>query len=45
LLGELARLGWWPSEVGGYAPPPAEELHAFGLADQLAGAPDTGVTG
>jgi len=45
LLGELARLGWRPSEVGGYAPPPAAELQAFGLADQLAAAPDTGVSG
>lgn len=31
LLGELATLGWHPSEVGGYASPPAEELRAFGL--------------
>jgi allantoin racemase len=35
LLGELARLGWHPSEVGGYGSPPASELEAFGLAEQL----------
>jgi len=34
LLGELARIGWRPSEVGGYAPPPRAELEAFGLAEQ-----------
>jgi allantoin racemase len=34
LLGELARLGWRPSKVGGYASPPAAELEAFGLAEQ-----------
>jgi len=45
LLGELARLGWRASEVGGYAQPPAAELEAFGLADQLAVAPETGVSG
>jgi allantoin racemase len=38
LLGELARLGWRTSEVGGYGAPPAAELEAFGLADQLSGA-------
>jgi len=32
LLGELARLGWRTSEVGGYAPPPPAEAEAFGLA-------------
>ena len=32
LLGELARLGWRTSEVGGYAPPPPAEWEAFGLA-------------
>jgi allantoin racemase len=42
LLGELARLGWSPSEVGGYGPPPASELEAFGLAD-LAAPPGRGV--
>jgi allantoin racemase len=35
LLGELARLGWRPSEVGGYGSPPASELEAFGLTEQL----------
>jgi allantoin racemase len=32
LLGELGRLGWRTSEVGGYAPPPPAEVEAFGLA-------------
>jgi hypothetical protein len=32
LLGELARLGWRTSKAGGYAPPPANEVAAFGLA-------------
>jgi len=32
LLGELARLGWRTSGVGGYAPPPPAEAEAFGLA-------------
>jgi allantoin racemase len=32
LLGELTRLGWRTSEVGGYAPPPPAEAEAFGLA-------------
>jgi allantoin racemase len=32
LLGELARLGWRTSELGGYAPPPKDEVAAFGLA-------------
>jgi allantoin racemase len=32
LLGELARIGWRPSEVGGYASPPRTEAEAFGLA-------------
>jgi allantoin racemase len=34
LLGELARLGWGSSKVGGYASPPPAELEAFGLAAQ-----------
>jgi allantoin racemase len=42
LLGEVARLGWRPSEVGGYARPPEAELDAFGLGERLA--PRTGVT-
>jgi Asp/Glu/hydantoin racemase len=33
LLGELARLGWQTSEVGGYAAPPQWEAEAFGLAE------------
>jgi allantoin racemase len=32
LLGELARLGWRTSELGGSAPPPKDEVAAFGLA-------------
>jgi Asp/Glu/hydantoin racemase len=32
LLGELARLGWRTSEAGGYAPPPQDEVAAFGIA-------------
>jgi allantoin racemase len=35
LLGEVARVGWVPSQVGGYASPPEDELEAFGLAAQL----------
>jgi len=31
-LGELARLGWRTSELGGYARPPKDEGAAFGLA-------------
>ena len=30
LLGDLARLGWLPSKVGGYASPPEAELEALG---------------
>jgi allantoin racemase len=32
LLGEVARLGWLPSRIGGYAAPSEAELEAFGLA-------------
>jgi allantoin racemase len=32
LLGELARIGWQTSEIGGYAAPPEHEAAAFGLA-------------
>jgi allantoin racemase len=32
LLGELARIGWRTSEIGGYAAPPPHEVEAFGLA-------------
>jgi allantoin racemase len=32
LLGDLATLGWRPSTIGGYAPPPPAELEEFGLA-------------
>jgi allantoin racemase len=39
LLADLARLGWRPSKIGGFAAPPREELEAFGLAEQLATAP------
>jgi allantoin racemase len=35
LLGEVSRLGWLPSKVGGYASPPEDELEAFGLAARL----------
>jgi len=37
LLGELARLGWRTSEVGGYARPPRDEMAAFGLDSLLRG--------
>jgi allantoin racemase len=43
LLGELARLGWRPSEVGGYAAPAEDELEAFGLG-HLSGSSPTGVS-
>jgi allantoin racemase len=42
LLGDVARLGWLPSKVGGYASPPEAELEAFGLA-QLSESADIGV--
>jgi allantoin racemase len=35
LLGDVARLGWRTSKVGGYAAPPDAELDTFGLAAQL----------
>jgi allantoin racemase len=37
LLGELARLGWRTSDVGGYAAPPRDEMAAFGLDSALRG--------
>lgn len=43
LLGEVARLGWLPSKVGSYASPPADELEAFGLADELSPSVNPGV--
>ncbi len=36
LLADLAKLGWLPSKIGGFATPPGDELEAFGLAGQLA---------
>src|SRR5919197_3398626 len=39
MLADLAELGWRPSKIGGFATPPRDELEAFGLAAQLATAP------
>jgi allantoin racemase len=39
MLADVARLGWTPSKIGGFATPPTQELEAFGLSAQLATAP------
>ena len=43
LLGETARLGWLPSEAGGYASPPEAELERFGLTALLSDSAQLGV--
>lgn len=36
MMADMARLGWCPSKLGGYAAPPEPELRAFGLEALLA---------